>query len=83
MFAPQSIAVIGATIREGSVGRTVVENLAKGSHHRKLYAVNPKYESVLGVHCYRDVASIPEKVDLAIVITPAPTVPGVIGELSF
>jgi acetyltransferase len=80
MFAPQSIAVIGATIREGSVGRTVVENLAKGSRQGKLYAVNPKYESVLGVHCYRDVASIPEKVDLAIVITPAPTVPGVIGE---
>ena len=80
IFDPQSIAVIGATTREGSVGRTVIENLASGSRREKLFAVNPKHEEVLGVRCYRDVASIPEKLDLAVVITPAPTVPGVIGE---
>jgi acetyltransferase len=80
IFDPQSIAVIGATTREGSVGRTVIENLANGSRREKLFAVNPKHEEVLGVRCYRDVASIPEKLDLAVVITPAPTVPGVIGE---
>ena len=80
IFDPQSIAVIGATTREGSVGRTVIENLASGSRRDKLFAVNPKHEEVLGVRCYRDVASIPEKLDLAVVITPAPTVPGVIGE---
>jgi acetyltransferase len=80
IFAPQSIAVIGATTREGSVGRTVIENLWNGFRRDKLYAVNPKHQEVLGVHCYRDIASIPEKVDLAIIITPAPTVPGVIAE---
>lgn len=79
IFHPQSIAVIGATTREGSVGRTVTENLSSG-YHGKLYAVNPKREEILGVRCYKDLASIPEKVDLAVVITPAPTVPGVIGE---
>jgi acetyltransferase len=80
MFVPQSVVVIGATAREGSVGRTVVENLAKGSCREKVYAVNPKHEEVLGMRCYKDVASVPETVDLAIVATPAPTVPGVIGE---
>lgn len=80
IFDPHSIAVIGATTREGSVGRTVIENLANGSRRENLYAVNPKREEVLGIRCYKDVANIPEKVDLAIVVTPAPTVPGVIGE---
>ena len=80
MFAPQSIAVIGATTREGSVGRTVIENLMKGSVRDKLYAVNPKREEIFGLPCYKNVASVPEKVDLAIVITPAATVPGVVGE---
>src|SRR5579872_2366151 len=80
IFDPQSVAVIGATTRVGSVGRTVIENLARGPGREKLFAVNPKHEEVLGVRCYRDVASIPEKLDLAVVITPAPTVPGVIGE---
>ena len=80
LFNPQSIAVIGATAREGSVGRTIIENLTTGTSRAKLYAVNPKHEEVLGVRCYRDIASIPQKVDLAVVITPAPTVPAVIAE---
>ncbi len=54
IFDPQSIAVIGATTREGSVGRTFIENLTKGSRREKLFAVNPKHEEVLGVRCYRD-----------------------------
>jgi acetyltransferase len=80
MFAPQSIAVIGATEREGSVGRTVIENLKKGSCQEKLYAVNPKHKEVLGLRCYAELADLPEKIDLAIVITPAITVPAMIGE---
>jgi acetyltransferase len=80
IFAPRSIAVIGATSRERSVGRTIVENLLKGACREELYAVNPKYDEVLGVRCYKDIGSVPRKVDLAIVVTPAPAVPAVIGE---
>lgn len=65
MFLPESIAVIGATALEGSVGRTVVENLAKGFSRERLYAINPKREEVLGLRCYQNLASVPEKVDLA------------------
>jgi acetyltransferase len=80
MFVPQSVAVIGATDREASVGRTLVKNLLNGLFHGEVYAINPKREEVLGLHCYKNVASVPEKVDLAVIATPAPTVPAMIGE---
>jgi len=80
MFAPQSIAVIGATDRAGSVARTLIENLLKASSRRQLFAVNLNRQEVLGLPCYKNVAAIPQTVDLAIIITPAPTVPAVIGE---
>src|SRR5579872_5271417 len=81
IFRPENIAVIGATSREGSVGRTVIENLRKGFFCGKLYPINAKHEEILGMRCYPNVAAVPEQqVDLAVVITPAATVPGVIGE---
>ena len=80
IFHPRSVAVIGATAREGSAGRAVVENLKKGSFCGKLYPVNPKHEEIFGLRCFSNVATLPEAVDLAVVITPALTVPGVIGE---
>ncbi len=79
-FRPNSVAVIGATDREGSVGRTVLLNLTDGKFSGKVYAVNPHRSEVLGVRCYANIAAIPEKMDLAIVVTPAPSVPGVIRE---
>ena len=79
-FAPNAVAVIGATDREGTVGRTVVANLSNGKFSGRIYAINPKRSEVLGVRCFPDVAAVPEKIDLAVVVTPAPTVPGVIRE---
>ncbi len=79
-FAPKSVAVIGATDREGSVGRTVLANLRNGKFWGKVYAVNPHRAEVLGFPCYPNIGAIPEKVDLAVVVTPAPTVPAVIQE---
>ena len=79
-FAPNTVAVIGATDREGTVGRTVLANLANGKFPGKVYAVNPKRTEVLGVRCFPRIAALPEKIDLAVVVTPAPTVPGVIRE---
>ena len=80
-LAPQSIAIVGASPRDGSVGRVVLENIVAGGFSGRVYAVNPKYDEVLGTRCYRTIAQLPEPPDLAIVVTPAPTVPGIIGEL--
>jgi acetyltransferase len=80
LFAPQSVAVVGATDRESTVGRTVLRNLLSRAFGGKVYAVNPHRTEVLGLKCYARVGDIPEKVDLALIITPAPTVPDVIGE---
>jgi acetyltransferase len=79
-FAPKSVAVIGATDREGTVGRSVLVNLSAGGFPGKIYPVNPKRKEILGHPTFASVGEIPEPVDLAVVITPAPTVPGVVGE---
>jgi acetyltransferase len=79
MFAPSSVAVIGATDRPGTVGRTVLENLLQG-FQGEVYAVNSKHDSLLGRKTYKSVGEIPHAVDLAIVATPAATVPQLIGE---
>jgi acetyltransferase len=79
-FSPKSVAVIGATDREGSVGRTVLANLGNGKFLGKVYAVNPHRGEVLGLPCYANIGAVPEKIDLAVVVTPAPTVPAVIRE---
>jgi acetyltransferase len=80
IFAPKSVALIGATEREGSVGRTVMWNLVTNPFGGTVFPVNPTRPSVLGIKAYRDVASLPDQVDLAVVTTPAHTVPGVIAE---
>ncbi|MGB6716300.1 MAG: CoA-binding protein, partial [Candidatus Acidiferrales bacterium] len=77
-FAPNAVAVIGATDRQGSVGRTILANLCNGRFEGKVYAINPHREEVLGLHCYQNIGVVREAIDLAIVVTPAPTVPGVI-----
>lgn len=78
IFAPKSVAMIGATERPGSVGRIVFWNLLSSSFGGTVYPVNPKRHSVLGVKAYPEIADIPEPVDLAVIATPAATVPGVI-----
>jgi acetyltransferase len=79
MFAPSSVAVIGATDRPGTVGRTVLENLLHG-FQGKVYPVNGKHEEVLGIKAYKGIRDVPQVVDLAVIATPAVTVPDLIGE---
>jgi acetyltransferase len=79
-FSPKNVALIGATDKHGSVGRTVLLNLTHGPFGNRVYAVNPKRSEVLGVPSFPNVAALPEPVDLAIVVTPAITVPDVVGE---
>jgi acetyltransferase len=80
IFAPKSVAVIGATERENSVGRTILWNLLRSPFGGRLYPVNPKRKEVLGLPAYPSVLDIPEKIDLAVIVTPAQTVPEVIAE---
>ncbi len=79
-FAPQTVAVIGATESPGSVGRTLFWNLISNPFGGTVFPVNPKRPNVLGVKAYPGIKDVPEKVDLAVIVTPAATVPKVIGE---
>ena len=80
IFKPRSVAVIGATARAGTVGRTVLANLKTPSFAGKVWPVNPQRAEVLGLPAFRSIAKIPEAVDLAVIATPAATVPAVVGE---
>jgi acetyltransferase len=80
IFRPRSVAVIGASEREGSVGRTLLWNLIRSPFGGTVFPVNPQRHSILGIKSYRDIASVPEVVDLVIIATPAATVPQVIRE---
>src|SRR5690349_18690053 len=78
IFAPGSVAVIGATERPGSVGRTILWNLITNPFGGTVYPINPKRSNILGIRAYPDIKSLPEPVDLAVIVTPAQSVPGVI-----
>jgi acetyltransferase len=79
-FSPETVAVIGATEKQGSVGRTILWNLITNPFGGTVYPVNPKRPNVLGVKAYPSVAELPEAPDLAVLVTPAPAVPVLIGE---
>ena len=79
-FSPRSVAVVGASEREDSVGRAVLWNLVQSPFGGTVFPVNAKRGNVLGIKAYPSVGAVPEPVDLAVVVTPAPTVPGVIRE---
>jgi acetyltransferase len=80
IFSPKTVAVIGATEQAGSVGRTVLWNLVSNPFGGTVFPVNPKRHSVLGIKAYPTIAQVPEPVDLAVIATPAATVPEVIQE---
>jgi acetyltransferase len=80
IFQPKSVAVIGATEKPASVGRTVLRNLLDQPSGATILPVNPSRNNVLGVRCYANIAAIGERVDLAVIITPAETVAGVLQE---
>ncbi|MBI4382591.1 MAG: bifunctional acetate--CoA ligase family protein/GNAT family N-acetyltransferase [Nitrospinae bacterium] len=80
MFAPRTVAVIGATERPNSIGRTVLWNLISSSFGGTVFPINPSRPNVMGIKAYPNIAAAPEPIDLAVVATPAETVPGVVGE---
>ena len=74
IFAPHSIAVIGASDAPGKVGTVTLSNLVQGGFSGRIYPVNPSRETVQGLSAYRSMSDVPETVDLAIVCTPAQSV---------
>ncbi len=81
IFAPQRVAVIGASDSPTSVGYTVLRNLVGSGFRGVVYPVNPKREAVQGIHAYKDIRSLPHAPDLAVICTPAPTVPALVREI--
>jgi acetyltransferase len=80
LFEPKSVVMYGASEREGSVGRVVFENLLSGGFGGDIFAINPKRDEVLGQMAYPDLETIDRQIDLAVVATPAATVPGIVEE---
>lgn len=78
LFEPASVAVVGATERTGAVGAVLVANMLAAHYRGELFAVNPKYKAVQGVPCFDAVGRVPRRLDLAVIATPARTVPDII-----
>ncbi|MFU0504626.1 bifunctional acetate--CoA ligase family protein/GNAT family N-acetyltransferase [Pseudaminobacter sp. NGMCC 1.201702] len=79
---PRSLAVFGASDREGSVGRIVMKNIVDGGYQGDIWPINPKYEQVAGYPCYHSIEELPGIPDLGVIMTPPRTVPGIIAALA-
>jgi acyl-CoA synthetase (NDP forming)/GNAT superfamily N-acetyltransferase len=77
-FRPRCVAVLGASARPGSVGSILVRNLLESPFGGILYPINPRRRAVHGVRCYPDLAALPEGAHLAVIATPAATVPDLV-----
>ena len=78
LFNPKVIAVIGATAREHTVGYSLMNNIIGSGFDGIVYPINPKRTNVIGVKAYASIDEVPDKVDLAIIATPAKTVPAIV-----
>lgn len=77
-FVPKSVAIVGASEREESVGHRLLLNMQEAGFEGKLYPVNPKHEELLGLKTYPDIDAIPDTLELVVIATPAPTVPSIV-----
>ena len=80
LFAPRSIALVGASPREKSVGRAVLRNLRDGGWSGALHLVNPNHREIDGVQAIKDVSDLPDAPDLVIITAPPPALPGVVAQ---
>ncbi|MEO0135510.1 MAG: CoA-binding protein, partial [candidate division WOR-3 bacterium] len=71
LLSPQTIAVIGASTKKGSIGNIVFSNILLSGYTGVVYPVNPNAKSVLGVKAYPSVLDVPDEIDLGIIIVPA------------
>jgi acetyltransferase len=80
LLAPRSVALVGATEREGALGRLVWQKLAAGQFRGSLDPVNPKHGKIFGRPCFGRLADLPQAPELAVIVTPAHTVAGILEE---
>ncbi|MBJ6764068.1 bifunctional acetate--CoA ligase family protein/GNAT family N-acetyltransferase [Myxococcaceae bacterium JPH2] len=80
LFTPRSVAVVGASERAGSVGRTVLWNLVSSPFGGTVYPINPRRPHVLGIKAWPSLRALPEQVDLAVIVVPAPQVLDIVRE---
>ena len=80
LLAPRSVALVGATEREGALGRLVWRNLKAAAPKGPLFAVNPKHRQILGEPCHARLRDLPQAPELAVFVTPAATIPDLIEE---
>ena len=81
LFKPSSLALVGASEREGSIGLHIAESLLRGGFQGEIGFVNPGRDTILGKPCYHNIETLPFVPGLAVVATPPKTVPGIIAEL--
>ncbi|WP_256754760.1 bifunctional acetate--CoA ligase family protein/GNAT family N-acetyltransferase [Mesorhizobium sp. Mes31] len=81
-FAPRSVAVFGASVRDGAVGRVVFDNIVNGGFAGEIWPVNQKYSEVAGRRCYAKAADLPGVPDLGVIVTPPETVPAIVRDLA-
>jgi acetyltransferase len=80
LFAPRSVALVGASPRAGSLGRTVLANLQGAGFPGPIRLVNPRYPEIEGIPCMARIGDLPEAPDLVVIATPPATVPGLVAE---
>jgi acetyltransferase len=80
LFQPRSVAVIGASPNESSIGKILLDNLVGQGFSGSIHPVNPKHEEINGIRCLKSIESVGDQLDLAIVCTPATTIPGLVEE---
>ncbi len=78
LFMPRSVVVFGASEKEHSVAGILFSNLRKSGFTGKVYPINPKHEQLYGERCYASTADLPETPELALIATPAATIPGIL-----
>jgi len=80
IFEATSVALVGASERDGSLGTVVLKNLVEAGFEGPIYPVNPGYDTVQGRECFSSLQDIDKPVDLAVIVTPAAAVPGVLDD---
>jgi acetyl coenzyme A synthetase (ADP forming)-like protein len=80
MFYPKSVAVVGASKDAQKLGHTVLANILGAGYRGRLYPINPSADTILGLKAYPSLTEIESPIDLAVIVTPAKTVPGILEE---
>ncbi len=80
IFKPESVAVIGASPKEGTIGHALMRNLREGGYGGRIIPVNPKHSQIMGMETYESLSRADQRVDLAVIATPIATVPEIVKE---